>query len=85
MEINELLKLKDIMYEQLDIEALPDLSNVTIDTNIPISERVQNYCYAIKNPYFLKVGKTIVRVEFLQDRGSIENKIKDYLKSTKLR
>lgn len=83
MDMDKLLELKNIEYDQLDKGMLPDLSSVTVDTSVTIKERIQFYCDAIKNPYFLKVEKTIVKVEFIQERGTIENKVEEYLKSTK--
>lgn len=83
VDINDLLRLKNIMYEHLDTEILPDLSSVFIDTSIPIYERMQIHCDAIKNPYILKAGKTLVKIEFSQEQDTIENKVKDYLKSAK--
>lgn len=74
MEINKLLRLKNTMYEQLDIETLPDLADATIDRNIPIRERVQIYCNVIKKFIFSKGWKNYWRVKFLQERGTIENK-----------
>lgn len=80
MDSNGLKQLKSLSYDELNVDALPDLSSVTIDIDIPICERIQNYCDSIKNPYFLKAGKTIVEVQFSENKCTIENKVKEYLK-----
>lgn len=80
MNSNDLKQLKNLSYDELNVNTLPDLSSVIIDIDIPICERIQNYCDSIKNPYFLKAGKTIVEVKFSENKCTIENKIKEYLK-----
>ena len=83
MDSDSLKQLKGMSYDEVDKNALPDLSSVVIDTAIPIQERMQKYCDSVKNPYFLKVENTVVEVRYSEGKNSIENRVKDYLKSAK--
>lgn len=79
MDIKELLEFKQYAHSQVDKESIIDITSLKININLPIYDRLQNYLSFVKNPYLLKNGTTIIQLEFSEDNGSIEDRVKDYL------
>ena len=43
---------------------LVDLQNVTIDTNLPVSQRFEQLLSQVHNPYLFKVDDVVVKVNY---------------------
>ena len=48
-----------------DPDALVDLQEVHIDTNLPVRERMQGFVQQVGNPYLFKVDGLIVKATYL--------------------
>lgn len=64
--------------ERADAEALIDIQTVAITGDSP-DERLGSFLRQVGNPYCYRVGKTAVRVSFLNDGESLTNKLRRYL------
>ena len=68
----------------------PDkIENVSIDTNLPLAERIYDFFKKVDNPYILKVGNIIVEMEFSDNSNistmeCIDNALINDYKSKKL-
>ena len=62
-------------------EALVDLLDVTIDTDLPHEERIRSFVKQIKDPYHFKVGDTEVRVSFANTQNTITDNFMNMIAS----
>ena len=68
----------------------PDkIENVSIDTNLPLAERIYDFFKKVNNPYILKVGNITVEMEFSDNSNispmeCIDNALINDYKSKKL-
>lgn len=47
---------------------LVDLQNVTIDTTLPVSQRINQFLNQVHNPYLFKVDGVVVKVNYSGDK-----------------
>ena len=52
-----------------NIHDLADLKTLTVDTTQPKQERLKQFITEVKNPYTVRVGETLVRIEFIGGRS----------------
>ena len=60
-------ELAEIDIREVDKDALIDISSMTFDIEIPLSQRAGTILDNIKNPYCFRVGKIAVQVEFAEN------------------
>jgi hypothetical protein len=73
----------DIMKDKCPNKSkIIDVSNLKIDTSLPVRKRLERLISKIKNPYHFKCGKVTVSTKF-NDRDTIENYIKEYFINSK--
>ena len=66
-------------YNGAENNSLVDISEVKIDTSLPLDERMKSYIKQIKNPYRYKYGDITVRVSFAETDITLEERIKQLL------
>lgn len=59
-------------------QELVDIQNISIDTNLPIAERLEKYLKEIKNPYHFSCGNLDVRVHFSSSGHDLSTHLKEY-------
>ena len=52
--------------------ALPDITEIYVNTELPIQERLQRFASEMSNPYQFRVGDTIVNVRYNQQACTLE-------------
>ena len=57
------------MVNTFNIEDYKDLKVLTVDKTKPIEERLKQFIADVKNPYMVRVGDTLVRIEFTGGRN----------------
>lgn len=57
------------MVNTFDIKNFTDLKTLTIDKTKPRDERLRQYIENVKNPYIVRVGDTLVKIEFTGGRN----------------
>ncbi len=62
-----------------DISELVDIRDVTIDTSLPVEERVKSYIQQIKDPYCFRVGDVKVRVSYSDTERTLTDNFCDML------
>ena len=80
----ELNCLKNADIKQCEPDQLVDLKSVSIDKNLPVSERMRSFVKQIKNPYLFKVDDITVKVEFSSGK-SFEDSLLTFLLAEKNR
>lgn len=53
-------------------DVLPDITEIQVNTELPIQERLQRFASEISNPYQFRVGDTIVNVRYNQQACTLE-------------
>ncbi|MDD4494213.1 MAG: hypothetical protein PHV32_07675 [Eubacteriales bacterium] len=64
MTKEELKKLSEVDIKTVNKDDLIDINTVTINTDLPIKERVKDYIRQIKNPYCYLDHGVIVKISF---------------------
>ena len=72
---------RTLISQQNDIAELVDIDSVTIDTSLPIEERVKHYVEQVKTPYRFRAGNVIVNIEHKNNGLKLDNAIAAYLSS----
>lgn len=81
MTINELNIMKNQDFKTCDINSLVDIRDINIDTTKSRQDKLLEFIEKIKNPYFFKVGDIVVKVKFVDDNKSFQEKMENLLLS----
>lgn len=57
------------MVNTFNMSDFTDLKTLTIDKTKPQDERLRQYIADVKNPYIVRVGDTLVKIEFTGGRS----------------
>lgn len=76
----DLKKLEELCNEDRVEEGqrLVDIQHISIDTNLPVSERLKKYLEDIKNPYYFSCGDLAVRICFSGSGRDLSTHLKEY-------
>lgn len=69
MRAEEFERLKNMSIDDVDESELVDINDVDIRMDLPPKERLKHTLDQVKNPYFFKVGKYVVKSTFSEDSG----------------
>ncbi len=53
------------MFNASNINNYRDLKDLTIDKSQPLERRLKQYITDVKNPYAVRIGDILVRIEFV--------------------
>ena len=79
--LQELKAMQDIDVRSVDPDALRDIREVHVDTNLPKRERMLDFLRQVGNPYCYKHGKYVVKVNFSDTDATLEDQLLDYIRS----
>ncbi len=79
--LQELKAMQDIDVRSVDPDALRDIREVHVDTNLPKRERMLDFLRQVGNPYCYKHGKYVVKVSFSDTDTTLEDQLLDYIRS----
>jgi len=79
-DLATLQQMKDIDINDIDPSTVVDASEITIDINLPVQERMAAYVQQIGNPYFMKVGKIIIKMNYSNTTVSANDCFERYMK-----
>ena len=74
--------MNNINIHDIDPNTIADSKDILINTNIPVEERKTDYINQVKNPYFIKAGKVIVKMSFSETDTSATDCFINYVKIT---
>ncbi|MCM1136930.1 MAG: hypothetical protein NC400_15320 [Clostridium sp.] len=81
MDMQTLKELADVDILTVPKESLADIRDVKIDGSKSRDERISDYIKQIKNPYCFQCNGMIVKVNFSQSGGTLEEKLAGYFLS----
>ena len=69
MDMKEFEKYKNMAIDEIDESELVDINDVDVRMDLHPKERLKYTLDQVKNPYFFKVGKYIVKSTFSEGSG----------------
>lgn len=75
-----LKKMRDIDINTIDPATVVDAKDIVIDMNLPVQERLEEYVRQVGNPYFIKVGKVIVKMNHVDTTTTVNDCFERYMK-----
>ena len=69
MKIEDFENFKNIPIDEIDENELVDIRTIEVRTELPLKERMEDVLKKMKNPYFFKVGKYVVKSKFADENG----------------
>ncbi len=71
-------------HEHLNTHNLRDIRDIKINQDLPKEERIIDFIRQIDNPYLFKCGDITVECVFSEDDVSLDDRLKQYLRITRL-
>ena len=68
----ELLHMRNLSFEDVDPEEMPDVKDLDIDVKKTKKEKILGILESGRNPYFIKSGNVIVKIGFASTGRTIE-------------
>ena len=78
---NAIEQLKSVDIRTIDKEALVDIRDVNIDSELPQTERMADFIRQIKNPFCYKYGKAVIKISHADTEATLEDKLESYFLS----
>ena len=75
-------QMRNINILDIDPDTIVDSNNIIVDMNLPVAERVMAHLHQSKNPYFMKVGKIIVKIGFSETDVTATDCFARYMKTS---
>lgn len=68
----ELLRMRNMSFEEVNPEEIPDLKDMDIDVTKSKREKILEILESGRNPYFIKTGNVVVKIGFASISRTIE-------------
>lgn len=78
---SEKKRMQSVDLQTADLDSLKDIQDVTIHTELPKKERIQDYIRQIGNPYCYRNGKYVIKTSFADTEVTLEERMLSYLRS----
>lgn len=75
---NELIKLSQVKIEEIDMSKLKELTELPINSELSIEEKIENFFNLIKNPYCFLVNGYRVQISYANHNQTLENCLYKY-------
>jgi len=75
-------QMKNIDILDIDPNTVADASDISIDTSLPVAERMAAHIEQTQNPYFIKVGKVLVKMSFSETATTVNDCFTRYMKTS---
>jgi len=77
----DLKSMRNVDIRHFDFDTIPDVQDINIDNDQPIANRVLDYIVQAKNPYFVRCGKILVKIEYSETETTIEDCMEGYFRA----
>ena len=71
--------LKNMELGDIDVPNLPAFKDISIDTSLPVPERVTHYLEQVENPYCFRFEDICVKIDFSNRPISLQQVLTDFL------
>ena len=76
----DLKRMQEVDIRTVNIEDVTDLRDISVDTKLPVLEKVRSFAEQTNNLYIHRVGDYVVKVRFQKDGSTIDDKMEEYLR-----
>jgi hypothetical protein len=77
-----LQEMQKIHIKDIDPDSVVDYANISVKTELPKNERMTDVLMQMGgNPYFIKVGKILVKMSHIETDISINKRWEDHLRT----
>ena len=73
----ELLRMRNMSFEEINPEEIPDLKDMDIDVTKSKREKILGVLESGRNPYFIKTGNVVVKIGFASTSRTIEEALEN--------
>lgn len=73
----ELLRMRNMSFEEVNPEEIPDLKDMDIDVTKSKREKILGVLESGRNPYFIKTGNVVVKIGFASTSRTIEEALEN--------
>lgn len=80
LTVEDLKRMQEVDIRTVNIEDLTDIRDISIDTKLPVLEKVRSFAKQTNNLYIHRVGDYVVKVRFQKDGPTIDDKMEEYLR-----
>jgi len=77
----DLKTMRNINIQHINPDTIPDIREINIENDKPLFERVSEYIKQTKNPYFIRSGKILMKIEHDETEATIEDCMEGYFRS----
>lgn len=74
-----LQELKRVNIKEVNPDELVDISEIEIDTKQSVQKRVKEYVEQVHNPYLVRVGEYVVKIEYSDCKETLNDRMKQYI------
>lgn len=75
----ELLHVRNLSFEDVDPEEIPDVKDLDIDVKKTKKEKILGILESGRNPYFIKSGNVMVKIGFASTSRTIEEALESLI------
>ncbi len=75
----ELLHMRNLSFEDVDPEEMPDVKDLDIDVKKTKKEKILGILESGRNPYFIKSGNVMVKIGFASTSRTIEEALESLI------
>lgn len=79
MDGKTLQELKRVNIKEVNPDELVDISEIEIDTKQSVQKRVKEYVEQVHNPYLVRVGEYVVKIEYSDCKETLNDRMKQYI------
>jgi len=76
----KLQEMAAVDIRSVDINTLTDLRDIVIDTKKPVPEKLASFAEQTNNVNIHRIGDYIVKVRFMEEGPTIDDKMEEYLR-----
>ena len=76
----ELREMASVDVRTVDIDTLPDLRDIQIDTKAPVEKKLASFARQAGNPYVGRIGDYVVKVCYQKEGATIDEKMEEYIR-----
>lgn len=79
LEKKEWQRMQKADIREAVLEELTDISDMEIDMTQPLSERLQLFLEKVDNPFLVRMGDYILKIEYADCEETLEERVKQYV------
>lgn len=74
-----LQELKRVNIKEVNPDELVDISEIEIDMKQSVQKRVKEYVEQVHNPYLVRVGEYVVKIEYSDCKETLNDRMQQYI------